>query len=105
MQIVFVSVLRANTLYPPSSCFLVLNVEKFRVRYRYGFPAAEETRHRVCPVSLPLCLVSSAAGKPYLYLTRPDLSIPLSTINSRLQHETLGSESVIIAHKERLWAV
>ena len=23
----------------------------------------------VCPVSLPLCLVSSAAGKPYLYLT------------------------------------
>ena len=24
---------------------------------------------RVCPVSLPLCLVSSAAGKPYLYLT------------------------------------
>ena len=43
-QIVFGSVLRANTLYP--SCFLVLNVEKFRVRYRYGFPAAEETRHR-----------------------------------------------------------
>ena len=24
---------------------------------------------RFCPVSLPLCLVSSAAGKPYLYLT------------------------------------
>jgi len=46
MQIVFVSVLRANTLYPPLSCFLVLNVEIFRVRYRYGFPAVEETRHR-----------------------------------------------------------
>ena len=45
MQIIFVSVLRANTLYSPS-CFLVLNVEIFRVRYRYGFPAAEETRHR-----------------------------------------------------------
>jgi len=47
MQIVFVSVLRANTLYPPPPLyFLVLNVEIFRVRYRYGFPAAEETRHR-----------------------------------------------------------
>ena len=45
MQIVFISVLIANTLYPPS-CFLVLNVEKFRVRYRYGFPAGEETRLR-----------------------------------------------------------
>ena len=46
IQIVFVSVLIANTLYPPPSCFLVLNVEKFRVRYRYGFPAGEETRLR-----------------------------------------------------------
>ena len=46
MQIVFISVLRANTLYPSPSCFLVLNVEIFRVRYRSGFPAAEEIRHR-----------------------------------------------------------
>ena len=46
MLIVFVSVLRANTLYPPPSCFLVLTLGLFRVRYRYGFPAAEETRLR-----------------------------------------------------------
>jgi len=46
MQIVFVSALRANTLYLPLSYFLVLKVEIFRVRYRSGFPAAEETRLR-----------------------------------------------------------
>ena len=26
--------------------FPCTDVEKFRVRYRYGFPAGEETRHR-----------------------------------------------------------
>jgi len=46
MQKVFVSVLIANTLYPLPSYFLCTDVEKFRVRYRSGFAAAEETRHR-----------------------------------------------------------
>ena len=33
-----------------------------------------------------LCLVSSAAGKPYLYLTRPDFSIPpTSTLNNSIR--------------------
>ena len=46
MQIVFVSVLIAKNLYSPPSCFLVLTLGLFRVRYRYGFPATEETRYR-----------------------------------------------------------
>ena len=46
MLIVFVSVLIVNSLYPLPSYFLCTDVEKFRVRYRYGFPAGEETRRR-----------------------------------------------------------